>query len=150
MRFNILGLALLCAACAPQYTETRLEPGQSAPVNEARFTEQPERLFQAFEAACDGPKDVYTELRDGSAQCRILPPPDVAAPLLLRFDGALEIPYIFIKRRTRKDGDSFIVTFDYFASVPLKTGNQQKVYLRSPRIDQNIDQLFQAFGGTPI
>ncbi|MEO9898292.1 MAG: hypothetical protein ABJD13_06920 [Paracoccaceae bacterium] len=150
MRFNILGLTLLCAACTPLYTETRLEPGQSAPVNEARFSEPPEQLFEAFKEACDGPKDVYTELRDGSAQCRILPPPDVAAPLLLRFDGALEIPYIFIKRRTRKDGDGFIVTFDYFASVPLKTGNQQKVYLRSPRIDQNIDQLFQAFGGTPI
>ena len=150
MRVYILGLTLLCGACAPQYTETRLEPGQSGPVNEARFTEQPKQLFKAFEASCDGPADVYTEQRNGDARCRILPPPDVAGSLLLRFDAALEIPYIFIERTSRKEGDGFVVTFDYFASVPLKTGNEQRVYLRSPRIDENIDELFMAFGGTPI
>ncbi len=150
MRAFSLGLALLCAACAPQYTETRLEPGQAVPVNEARFAEKPEMLFQAFEAACDGPSDVYTELRGDKARCRILPPPDVAAPLLLRYDGALEIPYIFIERKLRQDEDGFVVTFDYFASVPLKSGKEQRVYLRSPRLDRNIDNLFEAFGGQPI
>ena len=150
MRFLILALPLLCAACAPQYTERTAEPNAKLPVNEARFAERPELLHMAFRDSCQGPTDSYANFGANRARCQMIPPPDVAAGLLVRFDGALDIPKIIVERETRAADDGFVVGISYFATVPKKSGASQRVYLRSRDLDRTIENLFRAFGGTPI
>ncbi len=150
LRASVLIASGCLAACAPQFSETRLAPGAPLPVNEARFAETPELLHDAFRDSCQGPNDDYKPLGRNGARCRILPPPDIAAQLLLRYDGALEVPYIIVERKTRQDDDGVVVSVGYFASVPLKSGAEQRVYLRSNRLERTIDDLFRAFGGEPI
>lgn len=151
MRYTFLALLLLgAAACAPQYTERTAEPGTTLPVNEARFAERPELLHMAFRDSCQGPTDSYAKLSGDKARCQMIPPPDVAAGLLVRFDGALDIPKIVVERSTRAVEGGYVVGISYFATVPKKSGNRQRVYLRSRDLDRTIERLFLAFGGTPL
>lgn len=145
---SIFAVALI--GCSPNFTETEVEPGQTVRVNQALYVEEPQILYTAFRNSCDGPGSQYKELGPNGAQCRLAPTPDVAAELLLRFDGDLGIPYYFIERRTQAASEGFVVTLDYFASVPLKNGKERRVYLRSKRLDRQIDQMFVQTGGTPI
>ena len=150
MRTIILGLFALTAACAPRFTETSVAPGEALPINEARFSERPERLHQAFQESCSRPTDSYTTNGANQARCQMVPPPDIAAGLLVRFDGALEIPMIVVERVTREDEDGYVVGISYFANVPKKSGGNQRVYIRSRNLDRTIANLFRAFGGNPI
>lgn len=150
MRIALIGLCGLIAACAPQYTETFVTPGTPLPVNEARFTDRPELLHMAFRESCQGPADSYKTLGRDRVQCQTVPPPDVAAGLLLRYDGALDVPHIVVERQTRQVENGFIVAISYFASVPKRSGNDQRIYLRSRDLDLTIAELFRAFGGEPI
>lgn len=150
MRAYILGVLGLIAACSPQYTETRAQPGDSLPVNEARFLKEPELLHEAFAASCQGPTDDYKQVNPSMARCKMVPSPDIAASLIVRYDGALEIPHIVVEQRTRAEGEAYIVGISYFASVPQKSGALQRVYLNSPQLNRTFDQLFRAFGGEPI
>ena len=150
MRTFILGLIGLTAACAPQYSQTQLEPGTPFPINEARFDERPEQLHLAFRASCQGPADSYSDRGADEAICQMIPPPDVAAGLIVQFDGALEVPMIVVERMTRKVDDGYVVGISYFATVPKKSGNDQRVYLRSRGLDRIIENLFRAYGGRPI
>jgi hypothetical protein len=119
-------------------------------VSEARFSEKPEILHQAFAESCKGPTDQYKVLPGGDARCQMVPSADIAASLLLRYDGALAIPYIVVERRTRLEGEAYIVGISYFATVPQKSGSLQPVYMNSPQLNRTFDNLFRAFGGTPI
>ncbi len=150
MRSYIWGLALLSSACAPQYVERTADPDAALPINEARFAERPERLHNAFRDSCQGPTDSYTVIGADKARCQMIPPPDVAAGLLVRFDGALAIPKIIVERVTRQAEDNYVVGISYFATVPKKSGANQRVYLRSRDLDRTIERLFRAFGGEPI
>lgn len=150
MRTYILGVLGLIAACTPQYTETRLAPGESLPISEAVFTKQPDLLHQAFRAACQGPTDVYKILDRNTAHCRMVPPADIAASLIVRYDGALKVPHIVVERRTRAVEGKFVVGISYFASVPQKSGRTQRVYLRSRELDRTFQSLFRNFGGVPL
>lgn len=150
MRTYILGVMGLIAACSPQYTETRAQPGDRLPVSEARFTEAPDLLHEAFAAFCQGPTDDYKTLGRDGARCKMIPSPDIAASLIVRYDGALEVPHIVVERRTRTEGDGYVVGISYFASVPQKSGALQRVYLVSPHLHRTFDELFRAFGGEPI
>lgn len=150
MRSYILVLAGLISGCAPQYVERTATTDAELPVNEARFDERPERLHAAFRDSCQGPTDSYSVIGQDQARCQMIPPPDVAAGLLVQFDGALEIPKIIVERMTRPADDGFVVGISYFASVPKKSGGNQRVYLRSRDLDRTIATLFRAFGGTPL
>lgn len=150
MRTYILGLMGLIAACSPQYTETRAKPGDPLPINEARFAEAPDLLHEAFAASCQGPTDDYKIVSTNTARCKMVPSPDIAASLIVRYDGALEVPHIVVERQTRSDADGYVVGISYFATVPQKSGALQRVYLNSPQLNRTFDQLFRAFGGSPI
>lgn len=150
MRTAWIGVCCLLAACAPQFTETFLDPDAPLPVNEARFTEFPDLLHMAFRESCQGPADSYAATGQNKAQCQTVPSPDVAAGLLLRYDGALDVPYIVLERQTRAVDNGFVVGISYFASVPKRSGADQRIYLRSRNLDQTIADLFRAFGGDPI
>ena len=150
MRPYMLCVFAALTACAPQYTETLLAPGASAPVNEARFAARPDLLHQAFRDSCQGPTDEYSAPDGTTGRCQMVPSPDIAANLILRYDGALEIPHIVVERQTRPVSDGYVVAISYFASIPQKAGAPRRVYLRSPELDRNFAALFEAFGGVPL
>lgn len=150
LRFLHILIAVALVGCTQQFTETRLEPGEAVRMNEALYVEEPQGLYNAFRESCSGPGSKYTRLGTTGARCRLVPTPDVAAELLIRYDGALDIPFFFVERQTRSEGEAYVISLDYFASVPLKNGHEQRVYLRSTRLDRQIDQMFRITGGTPI
>lgn len=139
----------LCG-CAGPFTETRLAPGATPPVSQARFAEEPKNFHSAFEDLCAGPTDTYSIQSRTTARCRTVVDPETAAMLIVRYDGALEIPYFVAERVTTNSPEGFVVSLSYFATLQLKSGSEQRVYLRSRRFEDTIDNLFRAFGGEPI
>ena len=150
LRIIHIFFAAALAGCSPQLTETRLAPGQDVRVNEALYIVEPTGLYTAFRESCQGPGTQYKALGATGAQCRLVPTPDIAAQLIVRYDGALDIPYYFIERRTRQSEDGFVISFDYFATVPQKNGSEQRVYVRTRRLDRQIDEMFRLTGGQPL
>lgn len=139
-------LVALCG-CAPQYVETIAAPGQDLPVRRAIFEQTPAPLDQAFRSSCDSPGDELRVISRSVVQCRILPPPDLAAFLLVQYDGALEAPTLVVQKETGSDADSFVVELSYFAEVVQKSGNARRIYFKQRSLDQLMDQLLVATGG---
>ncbi|WP_299370035.1 hypothetical protein [uncultured Tateyamaria sp.] len=81
-------------------------------------------------------------------QCRILPPPDVAAFLVLQYDGALEAPTLVVQKETATADGNVVVELSYFAEVVQKSGNPRRIYFKQPELDRLMDQLLAATGGT--
>lgn len=136
------------SACAPQYVETVLEPGQDLPVRRALFDTAPAPLDAAFRSSCDSPGDELRQISRAVVQCRILPPPDVAAFLLLQYDGALEAPILVVQKETDQADGNFVVELSYFAEVIQKSGNPRRIYFKQPDLDGLMDRLLAATGGT--
>ncbi len=144
---SLLFLVGLCA-CAPQYVETLVEPGQDLPVRRAVFEESPKPLDAAFRSSCDSPGDTLKQVSRAVIQCRILPPPDVAAFLVLQYDGALEAPTLVVQKETATSDGNVVVELSYFAEVVQKSGNPRRIYFKQPELDRLMDQLLAATGGT--
>lgn len=141
-------VALMLAACAPQYVERVAAPGEVLPERVATFPGAPEDLNASFQAACNDPGDRYVRPRRGVRQCRTLPSPDLAAFLLVQYDGALEVPTLVIQTEERTAGGPVEVGFSYFAEVPQKSGDTRRIYFKDRELDGFIDQLLVASGGT--
>lgn len=134
--------------CAPQYVETIAASEQDLPVRRAVFEDTPAPLDLAFRSSCDSPGDELREVSRSVVQCRILPPPDLAAFLVLQYDGALEAPSLVVQKQTDPAEDSFVVELSYFAEVVQKSGNPRRIYFKQRSLDQLMDQLLVATGGT--
>ncbi|MEL6449640.1 MAG: hypothetical protein AAFQ19_00150 [Pseudomonadota bacterium] len=80
-------------------------------------------------------------------QCRILPPPDVAAFLLLQYDGALEAPTLVVQKETDPADGTYVVELSYFAEVVQKSGKPRRIYFKQRELDRLMDQLLAATGG---
>lgn len=143
-----LGLALVLAACTPQLVERTATSADDVPERRALFPGAPTTLNESFRAACNDPGDTYARPVQSVRQCRSLPTPDLAAYLLLEFDGALEVPLIIIQTEERPSTDGVEVAFSYYAEVPQKSGALQRVYFRDRRLDEFIDLLLVASGGS--
>ena len=141
-------LLVALSACAPQYVETVAASEQDLPVRRAVFPIQPEPLETAFRASCDSPGDVFRTVSRSVVQCRILPPPDLAAFLLLQYDGALEAPTLVVQKKTNNTDGTYLVELSYFAEVVQKSGNPRRIYFRQRSVDRLMDQLLAATGGT--
>ena len=139
-------LVALCG-CAPQYVETIASSDQDLPVRRAIFEQTPAPLDVAFRSSCDSPGDELREISGSVVQCRILPPPDLAAFLLVQYDGALEAPMLVVQKETDADADAFVVELSYFAEVIQKSGNPRRIYFKQRGLDQLMDQLLVATGG---
>lgn len=140
--------AVALSACAPQYVERVATDEQDLPVRRATFAANPTPLDDAFRSSCDAPGDVLRDVSRSVVQCRILPPPDVAAFLLLQYDGALEAPTLVVQKETGRDENAFVVELSYFAEVIQKSGNPRRIYIKQRALDQLMDQLLIATGGT--
>ena len=141
-------LLVALGACAPQYVETIATSEQDLPVRRALFETQPVPLDTAFRSSCDSPGDELRQVSRSTVQCRILPPPDVAAFLLLQYDGALEAPTLVVQKQTNPDNGTFVVELSYFAEVVQKSGNPRRIYFKQRALDDLMDRLLSATGGT--
>lgn len=146
---TVLPLFILVAACAPQYEERTIRNPQDLPARVAKFESRPTTLDSAFEAACNTPGDRFLKMSRDLVQCRIPPSPDMAAFLVLQYDGALEAPTLVMQKRTSAHQDDYIVEMSYFAEVRQKSGGARKIYFKQRRMDRMVDQLLSSTGGTP-
>lgn len=136
------------SACSPQYIETVVNSEQDLPVRRAVFQESPAPLDEAFRSSCDAPGDKIKQVSQSVVQCRILPPPDIAAFLLLQYDGALEAPTLVVQKQTKRENSDYVVELSYFAEVIQKSGNPRRIYFKQPKLDTLMDALLEATGGT--
>ncbi|WP_299725376.1 hypothetical protein [uncultured Tateyamaria sp.] len=134
-------------ACAPQYVETIATSDQDLPVRRAVFAETPAPLDLAFRSSCDSPGDELRQISRSVVQCRILPPPDLAAFLVLQYDGALQAPTLVVQKETDSEADNFVVELSYFAEVVQKSGKARRIYFKQRDLDQLMDRLLAATGG---
>lgn len=149
MRHILPILLLSLGACAPQYVETIATSAQELPVRRAVFEQPPAPLDVAFRSSCDSPGDELRQVSRTVVQCRILPPPDMAAFLVLQYDGALQAPTLIVQKETDREGDGFIVELSYFAEVVQKSGTPRRIYFKQRKLDALMDQLLAATGGVP-
>lgn len=147
MRLFLPILMVALAACAPQYIETVATSEQDLPVRRAVFAAEPEPLDTAFRSSCDAPGDEIRQVSRNVVQCRILPPPDVAAFLLLQYDGALEAPTLVVQKQTARQEQAYVVELSYFAEVIQKSGYPRRIYFKQQNLDRLMDQLLTATGG---
>lgn len=140
-------LVVALGACAPQYLETIATSDQDLPVRRAIFEQDPAPLDEAFRSSCDSPGDVLRVVSASVVQCRILPPPDFAAFLVLQYDGALQAPSLVVQKETGRDAEEFVVELSYFAEVVQKSGNARRIYFKQRDLDALMDQLLSATGG---
>lgn len=147
MRPIFTALLVALGACTPQYVETIATSEQDLPVRRAVFAETPAPLDVAFRSSCDSPGDELRIVSRSVLQCRILPPPDLAAFLVLQYDGALQAPTLVVQKKTAMDADDFVVELSYFAEVVQKSGNPRRIYFKQRDLDSLMDQLLAATGG---
>ena len=149
MRPFALLFLVAAAGCATQYVETLATSEQDLPVRRAVFATEPAPLDAAFRSSCDSPGDELRQVSRAVIQCRIPPPPDLAAFLLLQYDGALTAPSLVVQKQTARDAEAaFVVELSYFAEVTQKSGNARRIYFKQRDLDQLMDQLLLASGGT--
>lgn len=144
LAFLLVGLS----ACGPQYIETVVTSEQDLPVRRATFAESPALLDTAFRSSCDAPGDKIKQVSKSVVQCRILPPPDIAAFLLLQYDGAIEAPTLVVQKQTARDDAEYVVELSYFAEVIQKSGYPRRIYFIQPELNNLMDALLEASGGT--
>jgi hypothetical protein len=140
-------LLVSLAACAPQYIETVVTSEQDLPVRRAIFAESPNPLDEAFRSSCNAPGDQIKQVSKAVVQCRILPPPDIAAFLVLQYDGALEAPTLVVQKQTAQADETYVVEMSYFAEVIQKSGNPRRIYFKQRGLDNLMDALLKATGG---
>ncbi|MEM6339587.1 MAG: hypothetical protein AAF729_00435 [Pseudomonadota bacterium] len=145
----LIPLMLGLAACAPQYVEREITSDQDLPVRKAFFESRPKPLEDAFRASCTAPGDTYKRVSQELVQCRILPAPDLAAFLVLEFDGALEAPTLIMQKKTEPRGEEYLVEMSYYAEVIQKSGSPRRIYFQQRRLDRLVDELLSAAGGRP-
>ncbi len=136
---------MLAAACAPQHDV--VSSGQ------ARFSEFPEPLYAAVQAACAGPAQSFSRPEPGIIECRELLSPDVTAAVILGLDGTIEdLPELVIRFSATEalDGIGYMVKNDIFLNVPRKDASTARVGLEDRRMSRTINALYRKAGGTPI
>lgn len=147
MRHVILCLMLMISACAPQYVGSIAASEEELPVRRALFDAPPKVLNDAFRAGCQAPGDEFRAISRDVEQCLVPPSPDLAAFLVLGFDGALEVPRLIIQKRALSAPEGVLVEISYFAEVIQKSGNPRRIYFKQARLDALMDQLLRNAGG---
>jgi hypothetical protein len=155
------GLAGLLAltACAPSpepipvapvdQTETATDP--TAGQSRAFFPTFPERLLTAAVAACDSPGQRPESPDAQTVRCLSLPTPDVAAALILSYDGTVsDLPLYVVSFQSVPAQGGFVVTADSYVTVPQTDGTVRTVRMQDPTVASGMMDLLVAAGGTAV
>lgn len=145
-----LALFLGLAACAPAYVERPSKGPEDIPARRALFAANPETLDEAFQMGCQSPGDSFTRPDRETARCSIVPTPESAAFLLIKFDAELEAPRLIVQKITRPLQDCVLVEISYFAEIRAKSGRRQQVYLPNRMLDRRLDAILRQTGGTTV
>lgn len=152
-----LCLLLLAAlpACAPLPPPKPFEPpgpGELWPgQRQARFDSDPAGFFSAAAAACAGPGRRVIRSGSDTVSCEMLPTPEAAAALILRYGGTLEaLPTYVISFSTRREGAGYIVTADARTLVPRPDGVVLTLRFADPALDVAMRDLLAAAGGQTL
>ncbi|PYE81392.1 hypothetical protein [Pseudoroseicyclus aestuarii] len=148
-----LGLALLLG-CAPglpvqpdEPADLPLQPGQVR----AYFTDLPSTLLDAVRAGCTGPQAQVTRPGALGAGCESLPPPELAAALILDLGGTVEdLPRLVTNLRAVEASGrgGYVVTAENLIRVPQRDGGPaQLVRPDSPQLKGSMRALLEAAGG---
>lgn len=149
-RLFTLGTALYAAfltACTPQDVALRDSGAQNLPSRRAYFATDPAELHSAFRSVCDAPGDQFTQPDRQTAICRFLPSPALAAYLLTRYDGKIEVPKLVVQKITRDAETGVEIEISYYAEVAQKSGQLRRIYAPNPTLDRRIDKMLRVAGG---
>ncbi len=155
-RFPLIGLvAAALAGCAPApAVEQAASPALGGPLPgqwEAFYAVWPDRLLAGARAACRGPGSTLEAPDRGTVTCRSLPPPDLAASLILTFGGTVEaLPEHVITFRAEPQGQGYRVTIDSVVIVPRPAGPPVEVRFDMSEFDRAVAAAVDATGGLPL
>ncbi|QBF32116.1 hypothetical protein [Thalassococcus sp. S3] len=132
-------------ACAPQDLVSGTTESGSA-----RFSDYPDTLFAAFQAACSGPAHAFSRPARDAVECRELMPPDVTAALIVTYDGTPEdLPRLVIRFDAKRDAPGYLVRNDIFFNVPQREGGALQIRQPDPQLTQRLNRLYRRAGGVP-
>ncbi|MEL6609138.1 MAG: hypothetical protein AAFO93_09535 [Pseudomonadota bacterium] len=150
MQFLVLaGLgAGVLAGCSPALSPSAGDaPGRQS----AYFAEFPTQLFAAAALGCSRQADTLRRADEDTVVCESLVPPEVAASLILQYDGNLEDLPVYINRISATPaGPGYRVTVEYFFSVPQQSGDTTVIRVRQTQIERTVREVFLMAGGQAI
>lgn len=160
--FRALALLLLLAACA-RTTPPEMPAPPPAPVADlpplapgpgrqrALFDSFPESLLEAVEAACDDPGETLLTTVTGALRCEALPPPEIAASLILNYDGTVQdLPRFVLSFTTLARDGRYLVTSENYIRVPQRSGPDRQVRITDPGVESSMIRLLTAAGGVLV
>ncbi|MBC6408598.1 MAG: hypothetical protein GDA40_11120 [Rhodobacteraceae bacterium] len=114
---------------------------------QARLTEYPTGLINAFQAACVGSAKSFLKPSPTTFECREFLPPETTAAIILNFNGTSEdLPELVIRFETEDLSLGFLVTNDVFLNVPQKTGDTIQVRMQDSDLQRTFDALYTRAG----
>jgi hypothetical protein len=117
----------------------------------AFFPAFPDRLLSAAVAACNSPGQRPESPDASTVRCLSLPTPDVAAALILSYDGTVsDLPLYVVSFDTMPSEGGYVVTADSYVTVPQTDGSVRTVRLLDPNVTSGMMDLLVAAGGTAV
>ena len=142
IRFSALICLLFVQGCVTQDV--------AAITQRARFPEYPTTLFDAVEAVCTEPADVFHKPDRNTVECRSYLSPDATAAVMVMYDGTLdELPQMVLRFTTEPQLPEYVVEFGAFLNVPRKDGPDVRVVHRDASVNRRMQQVMTSAGGTP-
>jgi len=148
----LCGLLLLtgCGMIRSVTTEV-VADGPDQGIQQALFTERPDDLLRAAAEACIEPGQFLLRPGPDSVTCESLPMPEIAAALILRYDGTVsDLPRYVISFTAAALRDGYLVTTENFIRVPQRQGPALLIRLQDPMITDAFRDMLIAAGGTLV
>ena len=138
--------ALICLFCV----QACVTQDVAAISQRARFPEYPTTLFDAVEAVCTEPADVFRKPDRNTVECRSYLSPDATAAVLVIYDGTLDdLPQMVLRFEAEPQLPDYVVEFGAFLNVPRKEGPAVRVVHRDAAVNRRMQQVMRSAGGTP-
>jgi len=125
--------------------------GPDQGIQQALFTERPDNLLWAASEACAAPGQFLLRPGPGRVTCESLPTPEIAAALILRYDGTVsDLPRYVISFAADPVTGGYLVTTENFIRVPQRQGPALLIRLQDPLITDAFRNMLIAAGGTLV
>lgn len=146
--FVLLAILSACAMPGPP-PAAPTEPVRPGQVR-AFFVEYPDALFLAAAAACAGPGQEVLHPSPYEVRCETLPEPEVAAALILQFNGTvMDLPRYVASFAAGTSEIGYIITADNYIRIPQAGGGALLLRLPDPETEGSIREVLTRAGGQP-